>query len=154
MDVDLSKVVIAPIRESQHLEAKRLVLEGLKEHFGFLDESLNPDLDDIAQSYADKGHVFLTGSVDDRVVCCGALVEADEATGRIVRMSVGKPYRRNGLASRLIDALERKAKERGYTSVMLKTIHDWSDAVGFYESKGYAVVGREGRSVKMAKRLT
>lgn len=145
---------IEPVRENTRDEAARMILEGLKEHFGFLDTSLNPDLRDIMDSYVSAGHIFLVGVLDGRVVCSGALREVDERTGRIVRMSVRKEFRRNGYASVLLGTLERMAAQRGYATLMLKTIHHWSDAVGFYERMGYARIGLEGESVTMAKRLS
>ncbi|TNJ65471.1 GNAT family N-acetyltransferase [Paenibacillus hemerocallicola] len=145
---------IEQVREDTRDEAAQLILEGLKEHFGFLDTALNPDLRDIMDSYVSAGHIFLVGVLDGRVVCSGALREVDGHTGRIVRMSVRKAFRRNGYASLLLATLERMALQRGYSTVMLKTIHHWSDAVGFYERMGYARSGLEGESVTMAKRLS
>jgi GNAT superfamily N-acetyltransferase len=145
---------IEPVRKSSQAEAAQMILEGLKEHFEFLDRSLNPDLRDIMDSYVKAGHIFLVGTLDDRVVCTGALKEVDPDTGRIVRMSVRKAFRRNGYASLLLGTLERMAAQRGYSTVMLKTIHHWSDAVGFYERMGYCKSGLEGESVTMVKRLS
>jgi ribosomal protein S18 acetylase RimI-like enzyme len=68
-------------------------------------------------------------------------------------MSVKQAYRRNGYASRMLDRVERIAAERGYTTVMLKTIHHWTDAVGFYERMGYRATGLEGQSVTMTKTI-
>lgn len=145
---------IEPVRENTQDEAAQMILEGLKEHFGFMDTTLNPDLRDIMDSYVFAGHIFLVGVLDGRVVCSGALRGVDEHTGRIVRMSVRKEYRRNGYATLLLGTLERMALQRGYSTVMLKTIHHWSDAVGFYERMGYIRSGLVGESVKMAKRLS
>lgn len=146
-------ITIGPVQRSNQAEAEEMILEGLKEHFGFLDRSLNPDLRDIMDSYVKAGHIFLVGTLDDRVVCTGALMEVDPDMGRIVRMSVRKAFRRNGYASHLLGTLERMAVQRGYSTVMLKTIHHWSDAVGFYERMGYCKSGLEGESVTMVKRL-
>lgn len=79
----------------------------------------------------------MVGLLRKEVVCSGALITINENTGRIVRMSVKNEYRRNGYASRIIEALEERARVRGYSKIMLKTIHHWSDAVGFYSAKGY-----------------
>ncbi|TMV44998.1 GNAT family N-acetyltransferase [Paenibacillus mesophilus] len=146
-------ITIGPVQRSNQAEAEEMILEGLKEHFGFLDRSLNPDLRDIMDSYVEAGHIFLVGTLEERVVCTGALKEVDPETGRIVRMSVRKEFRRNGYASLLLGTLERMAAQRGYSSVMLKTIHHWSDAVGFYERMGYSKSGLDGESVTMVKRL-
>jgi len=144
---------IESVNESTQTQVKELILQGLEEHFGFLDTSLNPDLNNIIQNYIEQGHIFLVGLIKTEVVCCGALKTVNEDTGRIVRMSVKKEYRRNGYASQIIDALEERAKSKGYSKIMLKTIYRWSDAVGFYTARGYSKANLEGESVTMFKAL-
>jgi GNAT superfamily N-acetyltransferase len=73
--------------------------------------------------------------------------------GRIVRMFVKKEYRRNGFASEIIRALETIAVERGYRKIILKTMHHWADAVGFYIRKGYSKGELNGESITMIKTL-
>ncbi|WP_282938440.1 GNAT family N-acetyltransferase [Paenibacillus sp. RC67] len=144
---------IEPISEQNQDQVKQFVLDGLAEHFGFLDTSLNPDLHNIIDHYTNQGHVFLVGCVENEAVCCGALIPYDDHTGRIVRMSVKKTYRRHGYASRIIKALEEEATRQGYSGIMLKTLAHWADAVGFYQSKGYEQNRFEGDSVVMTKAL-
>ena len=145
---------IESVNETTQTQAKELILQGFMEHFGFLDTSLNPDLNDIIQNYIKEGYIFLVGVLQNEVVCCGALITVNENTGRIVRMSVKKEYRRNGYASQIIDALEEMAKVRGYSKIMLKTLQHWSDAVGFYTAKGYVKDKIEGESITMIKTLS
>lgn len=144
---------IVPFSQAYQAEVKDFVLEGLAEHFGFLDTTLNPDLNDIMGHYTNQGHVFLVGLIGDEAVCCGALVPFDKATGRIVRMSVKKAYRRNRYASQIIQALEEEARRRDYSYIMLKTLAHWTDAVGFYTRQGFTTARLEGESVVMTKPL-
>ena len=44
-------VEIRPIRVGEEADARRLILEGLGEHFGFVDETINTDLTDIRALY-------------------------------------------------------------------------------------------------------
>ncbi|QHT64113.1 GNAT family N-acetyltransferase [Paenibacillus lycopersici] len=150
----MDELRIQSVNEHTQTQAREVILQGLKEHFGFLDTSLNPDLNDIMQSYVKQENIFLVGLLRDEVVCCGALRTVNDNTGRIVRMSVKQAYRRNGYASRMIDALEEIASARGYTKIMLKTMHHWSDAVGFYISRGYTEDELEGHSIRMIKSLS
>ncbi|RKN72993.1 GNAT family N-acetyltransferase [Paenibacillus ginsengarvi] len=144
---------IEPVTESTQEQAKAVVLSGMEEHFGFLDPTLNPDLDHIVSSYLEMGHTFLVGRLSEDVVCTGALMGVDAGTGRLVRMSVRKEHRRHGYASRMIAVLEQLAAEKGYSAMMLKTIVHWTDAVGFYEKMGYERSRLEGRSVTMVKSI-
>ncbi len=148
-----SVLKIEPISEQNQAQVRQFVLDGLAEHFGFLDTTLNPDLHNIIDHYTNQGHVFLVGTVGNEAVCCGALIPYDDHTGRIVRMSVKKTYRRHGYASRIIEALEKFAMHKSYSSIILKTLAHWEDAVGFYQSKGYEQNRLEGDSVVMTKAL-
>ena len=51
-------VTIRQFQPIDQEEARRIVLEGLGEHFGVIDESLNPDLDDIQESFIVAGDEF------------------------------------------------------------------------------------------------
>ncbi|MCP4415536.1 MAG: hypothetical protein GY805_02870, partial [Chloroflexi bacterium] len=44
-------IVIRPFHPQDQSATKQLILAGLVEHWGELDPSLNPDLNDIARSY-------------------------------------------------------------------------------------------------------
>jgi hypothetical protein len=44
--------LVRPFRPADQVAARALIEEGLGEHFGFIDRDANPDLDDIAASYA------------------------------------------------------------------------------------------------------
>jgi GNAT superfamily N-acetyltransferase len=146
-------LTIEIINENTQMHAKQLILDGMEEHFGFLDTSLNPDLNNIVDYYINQGDTFLVGLIRDEVVCSGALISINDVTGRIVRMSVKKEYRRNGFASEIIRALETVAVERGYNQIILKTMHHWADAVGFYIRKGYSKGDLNGESITMIKTL-
>src|SRR5579883_3043906 len=51
--------VIRPFVPPDQQAARVLILRGLGEHFGWIDETCNPDLDDIAATYTGAGHLFL-----------------------------------------------------------------------------------------------
>lgn len=40
-------IKVRPFETRDQVAARKLILSGLGEHFGFIDERLNPDLDDI-----------------------------------------------------------------------------------------------------------
>ncbi|WP_127579846.1 GNAT family N-acetyltransferase [Paenibacillus koleovorans] len=147
----MSDLVIQSVDATNQSEAKEMILQGLKKHFGFLDRTLNPDLDDIVHAYLEKGQTFLVGLLAGEVVCSGALIQVDAQLGRIVRMSVKQEHRRKGYASRMIEALEAVARDRGFGTITLKTLHHWEDAVGFYTARGYRSSGLAGESVTMVK---
>ena len=126
---------VSPFTPADQPAVKALVLDGLAGHFGELDPALNPDLDDIAASYT--GAVFLVARRGDEIVGCGALVPLDGETGEIVRMSVAKDARRQGIGRRILDALCEEARRLGLKRLVLETTSSWRDVRLFYEGHGF-----------------
>jgi ribosomal protein S18 acetylase RimI-like enzyme len=141
------------VTEATQAIAKDLILEGLAERFGFIDYSLNPDLNNIVESYINKGNVFLTGTIQGDIRCTGALINEETTVGRIVRMSVLKEYRRTGFARKMLEKLEGIARDKGYTRLVLETNVEWVSAVQFYKSCGFNEINIEDGLVHMVKQL-
>jgi len=140
---DTRDVTIRPFLPEDQQAAKALVLAGLEEHWGRLDPTLNPDLDDIAAAYADG--VFLVACHDDRVVGTGALIPEGDGAARIVRMSVAAPLRRQGVGTRILRRLLEQARADGTDRIVLETTSTWEDAIAFYRRHAFRVVGeRDG----------
>jgi GNAT superfamily N-acetyltransferase len=120
---------------------RSLILEGLGGHFGFIDETMNPDLDDIQATYLAAGACFVVAEIDGELAGTGALIEEEPGVGRLVRMSVSPANRGKGLGRALVNHLIDEAKMRGYHQVVCETNHDWHDAIGLYLACGFAEVG-------------
>lgn len=129
---------IRPFQSTDQPAAKALILAGLVEHWGWLDPAKNPDLEDIAASYADG--LFLVAYERERLVATGALLPEGEKVGRIVRMSVDSGERRRGYGRGLLHALLQAAREMGYTQVVLETTATWVDASQFYQANGFQLL--------------
>ncbi len=134
-------IKIAIFNVSDQAAVKALILDGLAGYFGEIYPSLNPDLDDIAASYA--GAVFLVARRDggaasgSAIAGCGALVPLDGETGEIVRMSVAADARRQGVGTQILDTLTAAARELGLKRLVLETTVDWQAARRFYERCGF-----------------
>ena len=123
-------VLIRPFGSADQDAARRLILAGLAEHFGTLDASRNPDLQDIRSTYLAAGHAFLVAVVDGALVGTGALVVESATVGRIVRMSVARSYR-----------------ERGLHEVRVGTEPDWHPAVALYTGCGFVEYDRDAEDI-------
>lgn len=142
---------IRPFRSRDQAAARRLILSGLQERWGHLDETKNPDLDDIAAAYA--GGLFLVAYRGERLVATGALLAEGEGVGRIVRMSVARDVRRRGVGRRMLQALLEAARARGYGKVALETTATWADAVAFYRREGFRSLGIRHGDMHFEKEL-
>ena len=128
---------ITPFRPEDQAAVRRLILDGLEEHWGGLDDGLNPDLDDLATTYADGS--ILVARIDDRIVGVGILVPGGNDEGEVKRMSVAREHRRRGVASAVLRELVSIARRQGWSAVILETTATWTDAVQFYEHFGFTL---------------
>jgi putative acetyltransferase len=139
----VGQLQIRPFCAADQEPAQQLILAGLGERWGWIDSTLNPDLNDIALTYAPG--IFLVAYLNDVLVGTGALMP--EVTGegkgalRVVRMSVRTDLRRNGIGRRILDALLEQARRIGCDHIVLETTSTWTDAVRFYRRYGFQVVG-------------
>ncbi len=133
------ELTIRPFRSEDQALTKRLVLAGLAEHWGTLDPTLNPDLDDIASTYSDA--TFLVACHGHDLIGTGALVHERDGVARIVRMSVAPQVRRRGVGTLMLRHLCERAQAAGYRHIVLETTSTWEDAIAFYTRHGFRVVG-------------
>ena len=118
-------------------KVKKIILDGLVEHWGFLDPAKNPDLDDIASAY--KQGIFLVAQTGVNLIGCGALIPDNFVCAEVVRMSVAKSFRRHGVGSLILESLIHQASELGVKHIFLETTASWLEAVSFYKQHGFQV---------------
>lgn len=130
-------MLIRKFESKDQIPAKALIYTGLSQYFDVIDESFNPDLDDLASSFADG--CFLIGELDHHLVATGGYKKFDEDTVKIERVSIHPNYRRLGLASQMFDALLEEAKKAGYKRIVLETTSTWDTAIAFWLSNGFQI---------------
>ena len=143
----MGPIEIRPFRVEDQKMARQLILDGLGERFGFVDEELNPDLDDIAASYG--GDLFLVAEQAGVIVGSGALIYEGDGIARVQRMSVLKALRRQGIAGAVLERLIAAARLLWCWRVVLETGF-WEDSVGFYTSKGFVATSQDPWGYNMA----
>lgn len=136
-----SRFVIRVFHPEDQPAARELVLTGLGEHFGTIDYTMNPDVDDIQAHYVETGAQFLVVERDGRLVGTGALVPETPGVGRLVRMSVDRRERGQGIGRALVEELLAEARLRDYHQVVCETTHDWDDAIALYRRTGFRELG-------------
>jgi GNAT superfamily N-acetyltransferase len=128
-------LIIRPFQPADQAEAKRLILAGLAEHWGALDPTRNPDLNDIAASYA--GARFLVAYRGERLIGAGALLPRSAEVAEIVRMSVARAERRRGVGRAILEELIAYARAAGFRRIILETTATWQEAIAFYQRAGF-----------------
>lgn len=133
----MSTIHIAPFQPEQQAAVKELILAGLVEHWGWLDPTKNPDLDDISSTY--QAALFLVAQVADQVVGTGALVPRTAEIAEVVRMSVAADLRRQGLGRQILQQLCDTARQQGFRQVILETTASWHEVIAFYQRFGFRI---------------
>jgi putative acetyltransferase len=115
-----------------------LILEGLGEHWGSIDLSLNQDLNDIAASFA-EGRTLVAQSEDGTIVGTGTILPRQGNGAEIVRMSVAREARRFGVGQQLTSALLDVARSWNCEQVIVETASHWTEVVAFYLRCGFRI---------------
>jgi GNAT superfamily N-acetyltransferase len=82
-------------------------------------------------------------------VACGAIKEFDQETMEVKRMFTSDSHRGKGIATQILNELEKWALESGYSKCILETGKRLPDAVRLYQKNGYRQIPNYGQYVQM-----
>jgi GNAT superfamily N-acetyltransferase len=138
VDQRIDAIQIVRFRIDDQAQVKALILEGLADRWGGdADPTLNPDLDDIAATYADG--TTLVAWLGDVPIGTGTVVPRQAGVEEVVRMSVIPSMRGRGVATRLLGRLVDAAAKRGARRVVCETCAHWESAVRLYLGFGFTI---------------
>jgi len=78
-------------------------------------------------------------------VGCGCFKKADDQSVEMKRVFVRSDFRGKGIASSILDELERWAKEEGFRYSILETGVKQHEAINLYKKKGYDIIENFGQ---------
>ena len=91
---------------------------------------------EIEKKIARDPDLFLLAEAKGLII--GAVMGGfDGRRGIMYHLAVDPQYRRKGIANLLVDALEKKLKEKGCIRYYLLVTKDNEEAISFYESRGW-----------------
>jgi putative acetyltransferase len=91
----------------------------------------DPDLVSVPRS------VFLVARRNGDAVGCGALIPIDEYSVEVKRMFVARESRGLGIATMILDELERLARELDYDAMRLETGVKQPESIALYGKAGF-----------------
>lgn len=113
----------------------------MKEEMADLYEGLDLDAPEMPKAGPEElsppTGAFLIGWDGDRPVCCGGVKRLPDGACEIKRMFVVPDARRQGVARKLLRALEAEARRLGYAVARLDTGPKQPHAKALYTAEGY-----------------
>ena len=103
------------------------------------------DLDAIRQVYLERRGEFLVGLLDEHLVAMGALRRTSHDRAEVKRMRVAPHVQRRGFGRRILEHLETRANQLGYTHLHLDTTTQQLAAQALHRAHGYRETGRDLR---------
>lgn len=80
-------------------------------------------------------------------IACGAIKEFDKETMEVKRMYTDPAYRGRGIASKLLQELEKWARELSYKKCVLETGKRQPEAINVYQHSGYSIIPNYGQYI-------
>ncbi|WP_435365141.1 GNAT family N-acetyltransferase [Haloarchaeobius sp. DYHT-AS-18] len=141
-------------RPADHERVLALHEEAMRQVDSFVEGAPDTDLEAIESTYIDAGGEFLVGEVGERIVAMGAILPTEgyltefiddlpDTAATVKRMRVDPAHQRQGYGGQILTALERRARDLGFTELLLDTSPKQEGAQRLYESHGFEQVRRE-----------
>ena len=132
--------IIRPATNSDSGRIKRLVF-GILEEYGLKSDtsSTDKDLDDIEYYYTNNdGYFAVITNAENLIIASTGLFKINKTTCELRKMYLSKRFRGKGLGRFLLEFSLDKAKELGYSQVVLETASVLKEAIGLYKSYGFS----------------
>jgi putative acetyltransferase len=143
MPSDASTLTIAP-DDPVGGPAQKLIhelCEELSGRYGAPPSPFSPSEAGVART------TFLVARLGGQPIGCAALRRIDDDMAELKRMYVAPGGRRKGIARRILEQLEQKAREFGYRAIRLETGVLQPEAQRLYESCGYRRIPAFGQYI-------
>lgn len=132
---------IVKIRDAKNSDSdavKRVVFSTLIEYGLTPDSSTtDKDLDSIEESYFLKGGYFGVVEQNNQIVATVGLHRENDTTCELRKMYCLRSARGQGLGKQLLEFSIQKARELGFTRMVLETASPLKEAIGLYKKYGF-----------------
>jgi GNAT superfamily N-acetyltransferase len=122
-----------------------LAPEHMREQFEqYIGTAIDGELRRLPEIFsAARRNGFWTVEADGRIIGMFGIEACDANRTELRRMYLDKPYRGRGIAQRMLACAEARARELGFTKIVLSTAEVQHAAIGFYRKSGYRLVRTE-----------
>ena len=121
----------------KHLDAELAILDG-EEHAFYAQLNKTDKIKHVMVAYE-----------TDKPISCGAIREHSPTTMEVKRMYTMPESRSKGIATKVLNELEKWASELAYQKCILETGKRQPDAIRLYQKNGYKSIPNYGKYVEM-----
>lgn len=140
-------------RPDDRQRVEEIMVEALRDADAYF-EGVPDDIEELHDAHSQGGGAFLVGKVNGAIVATGAfrpptgivvdvLGSVPEGSAELKRMHVAPDHQRRGYGQQMLDSLQRRAHDAGYTKLVLATTALQPAAQRFYEANDFTKVHRE-----------
>lgn len=136
---------------------KFIYTDGRNQDFAKLCQLLDEYLNELAGGEANRQQYIPYNTLDairdvvlayddsNTPIGCASFKFYDNKIAEVKRVFVKKEHRGKGISKELMRLLEERAKEQGYTTLLLETGAPLVEAIGLYHSLGYVTIPNYGQ---------
>jgi GNAT superfamily N-acetyltransferase len=121
---------------------RELAPAGMEELFEqYIATTISGELADLPSAFSEaKRNAFWVVESQGSIVGCFGIEGRNETNTELRRMYLDRGYRGSGVANRMLDVAEKRARALGYTKMLLSTAEIQRAADRFYRRNGYRQV--------------
>jgi len=131
------KIRIQKIKKEEAKKAEKFC-QGIFREMGW-EEKFAYGLDDLAESFAGPGQIFLLVKKKEKIIGCAGLKRLSDKKALLKRFYLAKEFRGRGLAYLLFQEIKKFAKRNNYQAILLDVFKDNLRAKKFYQKEGFEV---------------
>ena len=138
--------------------------DGLDNDFAILCEELDASIDELVGNKFDRKPYIPYNQRDDirdviiaynqnELVGCASYKKYEQETAELKRVFVKTAYRGQGIARKMLEELESRARRQGYKTMVLETGELLVASMKLYKSFGYEITENYGQYAEMAESI-
>ena len=124
---------------------RELAPANMRERFEeYIETSIKGEMSHLRDIFSEaRRNAFWVVAIDGRIIGMFGIESRSEDSTELRRMYLDRPYRGRGIAQRMLQCAECRARELGFTRMILSTAEIQKAALAFYRKSGYQLVRTE-----------
>jgi GNAT superfamily N-acetyltransferase len=124
---------------------RELAPAAMREQFeAYISTSIRGELSHMLDIFSEtRRNAFWVVEAEGRIIGMFGIERRDDDSTELRRMYLDRAYRGRGIAQRMLQCAEMRARELGFSKLILSTAEVQKSAIAFYRKSGYMLVKTE-----------